>query len=51
MIDWDQKLLTKLKSYEIVPEVYTRFKDDITIATESLERGSALENDKIVMKK
>ena len=32
MIDWDKKLLAELKKYKIIPEIYTRFKDDITIA-------------------
>ena len=36
MIDWDQKFLEKWKLFDIAPEVYTRFKDDLTIATESL---------------
>ena len=51
MIYWDQKLLQKLKNLEIIPEVYTRFKDDITIVTESLEKGSTLKNDKIEIDK
>ena len=39
MIDWDKKLLLELKKYRMVPEVYTRFKDDIEIAIESIEKG------------
>ena len=38
MIDWDQKLLKKLETLDIVPKIYTRFKDDIEIITESLEK-------------
>jgi hypothetical protein len=49
MIDWDKKLLTELKKYRMIPEVYTRFKDDIEIAVESLEKGSKLVGDKIVI--
>ena len=49
MIDWDNKLLTKLKHSEITPEIYTRFKDDIQIVTESLEKGSLLMEDKIIV--
>ena len=49
MINWNLKFLHKLKSVEIVPEIYTRFKDDITIVTESLERGSTFENNKIIV--
>ena len=39
MIDWDKQLLAKLKTFKLIPEVYTRFKDDIEIAIESLEKG------------
>ena len=49
MIDWDMKLLTELKKYRLIPEVYTRFKDDIEIVIESLDKGSKLEGDKIVV--
>ena len=49
MIDWDNKLLAKLKSVKIDPEIYTRFKDDIQIVTESLEKGSMLMEDKIIV--
>ena len=49
MIDWDQKLLAKLKTYKLIPEIYTRFKDDIEIAIESLEKGSKIVEDKIVV--
>ena len=33
----------------MIPNVYTRFKDDIEIAVESLEKGSMLVEDKIVV--
>ena len=49
MIDWDQKLLAKLKTYKMIPEIYTRFKDDIEIAIESLEKGSKIMEDKVVI--
>ena len=49
MIDWDKKLLAKLKSFQMIPNLYTRFKDDIEIAIESLEKGSILIDDKIVV--
>ena len=48
MIDWDKKLLEKLKSYKMIPELYTRFKDDIELAIDSLEKGSKLVDDKII---
>jgi hypothetical protein len=40
MLDWDRKMLTELKFFKMIPEIYTRFKDDIEIAIESLEKGS-----------
>jgi hypothetical protein len=49
MIDWDKKLLSKLKSFELIPDVYTRYKDDIEVVMESLDKGSKLEDDKIVI--
>ena len=49
MIDWDKQLLSKLKSYQLVPEVYTRFKDDITIVIEALEKGSKLVDGGVVV--
>ena len=49
MIDWDQQLLRKLKEYEITPELYTRFKDDIEIAMDSLEKGCKLVDGKIIV--
>ena len=33
----------------MIPEIYTRFKDDIEIAIESLEKGSKIIEDKIVI--
>ena len=49
MIDWDKKLLEKLNNFEINPDLYTRFKDDIELVIESLEKGSQLSEDKIVV--
>ena len=49
MLDWDMKLLEKLKAFEIIPELYTRFKDDITLAATSLEKGSKIIDDKIII--
>ena len=42
MIDWDKKLLAELKKYRLIPESDTRFKDDIEIAIDSLEKGSRM---------
>ena len=44
MINWDKIFLDKLKSYDLIPEVYCRYKDDIEIAMEALEKGSKLED-------
>jgi hypothetical protein len=49
MIDWDKKLLAELNKYRLIPEIYTRFKNDIEIATDSLEKGSRIEGDKITI--
>ena len=49
MIDRDKKLLLELKKFEMVPEIYTRFKDDIEVAVESLEKGSQIVDDKLVV--
>ena len=38
-----------IKSVKIDPEIYTRFKDDIEIVTECLEKGSILMEDKIIV--
>ena len=48
MLDWDKKLLAELEKLEMVPEIYTTFKDDITIALDSLEKGSQLHEDKVI---
>ena len=49
MINWDKKFLEKLKSLGINLILYMRFKDDTTIVTKALERGSKFENGKIVI--
>ena len=49
MLDWDKKLMAELRKFEIIPELYTRFKDDISIAIETLEKGSKIVGDQIVV--
>ena len=44
-----QKKLQKLKSAGVNLIVYERFKDDITIIGEELEKGSKWENGKLVI--
>ena len=41
--------MVEFKGYRLIPEVYTRFKDDIEIAIESLEKGSKLMEGKIIV--
>ena len=40
MVDWDKKLIEKLKKLGIHSALYKRFKDDITIMLEILEKGT-----------
>ena len=42
MVDWDKKLIEKLKHFGIELDIYTRFKDDIDVVTESLEKDPKL---------
>ena len=42
MIDWDAKYLKTLEKYGIVPALYSRFKDDILLATKRLKNGSKI---------
>ena len=49
MIDWDKTLLAELRNLGINPDIYTRFKDDITIFCESLEKGSKICEDRIIV--
>ena len=51
MIDWDQKLLAKLKSYKMVAEIYKRIKDYFELAIDGLKRGSKLVQDKSLLMK
>ena len=47
MIDWDKTLLAELEKVGVTPGVYTRFKDDIQIVNEALEKGSQINGGKI----
>ena len=46
---WDKKLLAELEKLDLVPEIYSRFKDDITIVNENLEKGSKIIEGKIIV--
>lgn len=47
MIDWDKTLLAELEKIGVAPGVYTRFKDDIQIVNEALEKGSIITGGKL----
>ena len=49
MIDWDIKYIQKLKKYNIVLPLYSRFKDDILMATKRLKSGSKITNGELVI--
>ena len=49
MVDWDQKFLLKMKSVGLNLIIYLRFKDDITIDTKGLERGTRFIEGKLVI--
>ena len=49
MIDWDLKYLQKLEKYNILPALYSRFKDDILMATKRLKNGSKIVNGKVII--
>ena len=49
LIGWDKKFLKKLESFGIHIIIYERFKDDITMVAEALEKGSKLVDGKIVI--
>ena len=49
MVDWDKKLLKKLKTLGIHPALYERFKDDITILLESLDKGTIFKRDELII--
>ena len=49
MLKWDVKFLDKLKTFGILPLVYSRLKDDILIALEALEKGTIFKEGKLFM--
>ena len=49
MIDWDKTFLSELEKVGLGPEIYTRFKDDITVVHEALEKGSKVTEGEIVI--
>jgi hypothetical protein len=49
MINWDKEHLSKLKHFKMIPEIYARFKDDIEVAIESLEKGCKVIEDRLLV--
>ena len=49
MIEWDKKLMKELKKVEIETFVYTRYKDDIEVVAESVEKGTRLVEGKLII--
>ena len=48
-IKWDKKFLHKCRSIGINITMYSRFKDDIFVSASSLEKGTKLVNEKLVV--
>ena len=44
MLNWDKEFLKKMKSLNMNPALYERFKDDITIVLRALEAGTKFED-------
>ena len=51
MVNWDKLFLKKLESLGIIPAIYERFKDDITMALISLEKGLIYKDGKLTIDK
>ena len=49
MIEWDKKLMKEPKKVEIETFVYTRYKDDIEVVAESVEKGTRLVEGKLII--
>ena len=49
MMEWDKKLMMELEKVNIETYVFTRFKDDIELVAESVERGTKLIDGKLVV--
>ena len=49
MIDWDKTLIKELEKIGIEPIIYARFKDDINLVVESVEKGSIIVDGEIII--
>ena len=49
MIKWDKKFLQKCKDLGINLTLYSRFKDDVFLSASSLEKGTKLENGRLII--
>ena len=49
MIDWDKRYLQRLAKYNLIPVLYSRFKDDILMAIRRLEKGTKIDDGKLIV--
>ena len=49
MIDWDKRYLQRLAKYNLIPVLYSRFKDDILMAIRRLENGTKIDDGKLIV--
>ena len=49
MVNWDKQFMKKMFAVGVTPALYERFKDDITLMLESLEKGLKYVDGKLVM--
>ena len=49
MISWEKKFIRKLENLGVNLLLYERFKDDITVMIEAIEKGTKLENEKLAV--
>ena len=51
MLDWDRKFMNKLNEINLLPTLYSRFKDDMLVATKTVEKGSRYVGGKLKINK
>ena len=49
MIDWEKRYMKRLEKYNLIPLLYTRFKDDILMAIKRIENGTKVKEGKLVI--
>ena len=40
ILDWDRKFVNKMREINLLPDLYSRFKDDMLVVTKTVEKGS-----------